>query len=106
MSELYFVEVNYRVPGKPVTTYFPERDASDLTRAETIKDVRAGQYEDASRIIAVDLDKGTSRDATKEIAQDILDGIDELPLLFLQEFLEHALGVRVVASVLREMEAA
>lgn len=106
MGELYLIEVSYRDRAGRFDQYFPERDTSDLTRAETVKDIRTGQYEDVNRVIAIDLDKGAARDATKEIAQEILDSLDELPLRFLQEFLEHVLGCQAIASVIREMKAA
>lgn len=103
---IYLLEVSCRDRDGKQSSFFPERDTSDLTRAETVKDIRTGQYEDVSRVIAVDLADGRAWDATRDIARDILNELDEPPLPFLQDFLECALGVGVVASVLREMEAA
>lgn len=104
MPELYLIEVNHFNGSTVVSRYFPERNTVDLTRAATVKEITSGEYEGVNRVLALDPDAGTSRDATKEIAQEILDAIDQPPPAFLENFLQEVLGVGTVNRVLREME--
>jgi len=96
---LYLIEVSHHGG-----VYFPERTLHDCTKAATVRAVRS-EPKDIRRILCLD-PNGRWHDATVEIAQAILDDLDREPHLDLQNFLENALGCRVVASVLREMEFA
>ena len=98
MTALYLIEVSH-----PQGAYFPERNTADLTREATIRDIRDGQFDGANRILCLS-DNGTWADATVEIAQAILDDLDQEPHWDLQNFLENALGCRAVADWYREME--
>lgn len=56
-------------------TYFPELRTGDTSKATIVADIASAQHEDIRRVIAFDLDAGTSWDASKEIAQAVLDAV-------------------------------
>ena len=67
---------------KPATLYIPiithksgdciyERDVAICTFDAVVDDIYHGQIEDVARVICVDLDAGTSTDATQEVAEAV-----------------------------------
>lgn len=67
-----------------------ETDDADTERATLVRDLLDGQYEDPVRIVAFNTAKGWSRDATEDIADELLEycaDLDEIPV-YLQDFLE------------------
>jgi hypothetical protein len=88
---IYLPEV-YSVGGN----YFPELRTGDTTKATLVADIASSQHDDVMRVIAVDPASGTSWDASKEIAQAVLDVIlvdySRVPA-WCEDFLERHLGV-------------
>ncbi len=81
--------------------YFPELKTGDTTRDTIVADIASAQHEDISRVIAIDVNAGKSWDASREIAQLVLeqhireDG--EVPR-WGRDFLEKHLGIAHVNS--------
>lgn len=96
----------YLIERTHIRPYIAECDTADLTRANAIQACK-DDPDSIRRILHLDIAAGTSRDATKEIAQAVVDALDELPVAHeLQNFLEGVLGCGVVARLVREMEDA
>lgn len=76
--------------------YFPELKMSDTTKATIVADIASAQHEDIRRVIAIDLANGKSWDASKEIAQEVLEILvseDGHVENWARGFLEEHLGV-------------
>lgn len=57
-------------PGK---TYIPELSHGDTTLHTIVADIASAQHDSVVRVIAIDLAAGTSWDASKEVAEHVLD---------------------------------
>lgn len=88
---IYLPEV-YSIGGN----YFPELRTGDTTKATLVADIASAQHDDVTRVIAIDPASGTSWDASKEIAQAVLDVIlvdySRVPA-WCEDFLERHLGI-------------
>jgi len=86
-------------------TYFPEMNLHDTTKATIVADIATAQHEDVNRVIAFDVEAGTSWDASKEIASLVLDQVinehGRVPA-WCVDFLEEQLGVGFVRQCERE----
>lgn len=84
--------------------YFPELRTGDTSKHTIVADIASAQHDSVTRVIAIDIASGTSWDASKEIAQAVLDVILEdysrVPA-WCVDFLEEHLGVNYVRSVER-----
>lgn len=79
----------------------PEMARSDQTKAMIVADLASAQHEYVSRVIAIDLASGKCWDASKEIAQAVLDitaaECSSTPS-WCVEFLEMHLGINKVQN--------
>lgn len=95
--------------GSLPSTFFPEMNTGDTTRATIVADIASAQHEDIKRIIAVDLANGKCWDASREIALDVLEIFrterDEIPD-WGRPFLEEHLGIANVNIAEREWHEA
>lgn len=98
---IYIPEIHAQRYGR----YFPELRTGDTAKAAIVADICSAQHDEVVRIIAIDLAAGTSWDASKEIAQAVLDQVlsesGEIPH-HCRNFLEEHLGVRDVMDAERE----
>src|ERR1700744_6350524 len=86
--------------GHKVEEYAPERNLSDFSRENTIKDLVDAQYENVSRILEV----GTGADVTHELMQEVADRWSQQgePLARWQfQALEMHLGTRAARNYMR-----
>lgn len=86
--------------GHHIDEYAPERDAKDMDRATTIKDIVDGQFQNLTRVIEV----GTNNDVTLDLAREVMTvwAHQGEPLSFWQyEFVELHIGTRAARSFLR-----
>ena len=85
-------------------SYFPELHTGDTSKATIVADIASAQHDDVRRVVAFDLIAGTSWDASKEIAQAVLDAIltdyARVPAWCI-DFLEEHLGVHTVRAAER-----
>lgn len=85
--------------------YFPELRSGDCSKHTVVADIASAQHDEVHRIIAVDIANGTSWDASKEIAQAVLDVIlvdySRVPA-WCADFLEEHLGVDCVRNAEHE----
>ena len=85
-------------------SYFPELRTGDTSKATIVADIASAQHDNVRRVIAFDLDAGTSWDASREIAQAVLDVVltdsDRVPV-WCVDFLEDHLGIGYVARAER-----
>lgn len=82
--------------------YFIERGMADMSLRETVDDIASGQIMDVVRVYRANLADGTFRDASEDVARDILniicvkyDSPDEIETS-LVDFLEHHLGAGIL----------
>jgi hypothetical protein len=75
--------------------FVAERRLGDAcSRAETVRDILAGQVEDVERVIEFNPTEGTSRDVSEDIAREIAHLAGEpVGRRDLRDFLETQLGV-------------
>lgn len=89
-------------------TYCPELEPSRMRRAELVSDILDAQHEDVVRVLAVDIESGTSWDATREIADDVFNHLihtgSNVPE-WLEEFLEANIDMNELAPHLRQLAA-
>jgi hypothetical protein len=79
-----------------------------LSKAELVQDIADGQHENVDRVIGINVEAGASWDASREIAQAVLDTLpynEPIPA-YVFDFLEDHLGCQVMARVERERMAA
>lgn len=85
--------------------FFPELRKGDTTKSALVSDICHSMHGDTWRVIAIDLANGTSWDASKEIAQAVLDVIltdySRVPA-WCVDFVEEHLGVNYVRSCERQ----
>lgn len=84
--------------------YVPERNVSDLGRAETIADIAAGQVENVVSVIEVNIADLTSRDVTSDIAREVMTlwANDGEPLTDWQrDFVEQLVSIEAANSFRR-----
>lgn len=81
-------------PRRAAKTYIPELSHADTTLHTIVADIAAAQHDDVVRVIAIDLTSGTSWDASKQVAEHVLDivltengRVPEWCIDFLQEHL-------------------
>ena len=89
-------------------SYCPELEPSRMRRAELVSDILDAQHEDVVRVIAVDVENGTSWDATREIADDVFNhlirtGSNIQP--WLVDFLDANIAMNELAPHLRQLAA-
>lgn len=86
-------------------SYFPELSHGDTTKATIVADIASGQHEEVSRVFAFNLTEGTSWDASKEIAYDVMDQVlgeyGYVPQ-WCVNFLEDHLGSPIVVAAERQ----
>jgi len=90
-NPFYLVTVAHRAGA-----YTPERNLTDIGRAETIDDIATGQFEGVVQVIECDIAAGTSRDVTNEIAREVMTrwAIDGEPLTCDQiDFVEQCVSI-------------
>lgn len=87
-SPLHLVILSGPYSTKEPFDWVSEVAISDLTREGVKKQIASGQWDDVKQIIEVDLTKGTSRDVTAEVAQEIASTYDSQDPIFeeLQDF--------------------
>lgn len=78
-----------------------ERSAGDMTKAETIKDILNGQFDNVAFIYCICAAEGTCRDVTEDMAREILDK-HELLSASARDFIEQVLGCATLAQIERE----
>lgn len=86
--------------GHYIEEYAPERNARDMNRATTIRDIADGQFENLSRVIEI----GTGADVTADFAKEVMTiwARSGEPLSYSQyEFVELHVGTRAARSFLR-----
>lgn len=97
---LYIPEIHHQTGN-----YFPELRKWDTSKPAIVADICRAQHDDVIRVIAVDLACGKSWDASKEIAQAVLDAViaeyGHVPNWCLNFCQEH-LGVAYVGQAERE----
>ena len=81
---------------------------SRMRRAELVADILDAQHEDVVRVLAVDIQTGTSWDATREIADDVFNhliqtGSNVQP--WLVDFLEANISANELAPYMRRLAA-
>lgn len=54
-------------------TYIPELRGGDTSLQSIVSDIAAAQHDSVSRVMAIDLAAGTSWDASKQVAEHVLD---------------------------------
>lgn len=54
-------------------TYIPELRGNDTSLHSIVSDIAGAQHDNVSRVIAFDLGAGTSWDASKQVAEHVLD---------------------------------
>lgn len=96
---IYLIERDHRDGA-----YIVETSLGQADRAATIAAVRS-EPKDVNRVLRLNPD-GTWTDATREIAQAVMDGLDEPPRDGVRDLLENVFGCRAVADLCREMENA
>ena len=88
--------------------YTPEMETSRMRREELVADILDGQHSDVVRVLAVDVESGTSWDATREIADDVFNHIirtgSNVQPWFL-DFLEANINMNELAPYLRRLAA-
>lgn len=67
---LYIPQLADHGPGK---TYIPELSHGDTSLHTIVADIAGAQHDDVVRVLAVDLAAGTSWDASKQVAEHVLD---------------------------------
>jgi hypothetical protein len=89
-------------PRREGKTYIPEIPFGRLGKAEVIADIASAEHEEV--VIGVDLSAGTSWDASKEIAQAVLELVlrdDDRTPAWCIDFLREQLGVNYVRAAER-----
>lgn len=85
--------------------FYPDRRLSDLTKATIVADIASAQHDDVVRVVAFDVEAGTCWDASREIAQAVLDVIlqdySRVPA-WCEDFLERHLGIHNVREAEHE----
>lgn len=84
--------------------YFPELRNGDTTKATIVADIASAQHDAVIRVIAFDIQAGTSWDASAEIAHAVLDVVlnDQAHVPhWCRDFLEEHLGVNYVQACQR-----
>jgi len=88
--------------------YTPEMETSRMRRAELVADILDAQHEDVVRVIAVDVESGTSWDATREIADEVFNHLvrtgSNVPA-WLIDFLEANISYNELTPYLRHLAA-
>lgn len=86
-------------------TYIPEMRTGDTTLHTIVADIAGDQHDDVIRVIAIDINSGSSWDASKEVAQHVLDIVltehSRVPEWCI-DFLQEHLGVNYVRSAERQ----
>lgn len=85
--------------------YIRERNADELDRTSTIRQLAEGQFDVPHKVIEYDLESGACRDVTRELAAEVANqwAEDGEPLSdWRREFIELSLGVAVANSFARE----
>jgi len=106
MAKLYFIETNLYRGSIKSGSVFVERSTMEMDLKSTVTDILEGQVTDINAVYCADLEAKTFTDATKEVAQAVLDRLDQEPSRDVLDFLEEGLGCATVARVCREMEFA
>lgn len=86
--------------GQHIDEYAPERELKDMGRAETIKDIATGQFENLTRVLEI----GTGTDVTADFAKEVMTrwAHQGEPLSHRQySFVEMFVGTRAARSFLR-----
>jgi hypothetical protein len=81
---------------------YREADEFEANRGDVIRQIAEGQFNKAARVIAFNVAEGWSRDATEDIAKDILDHAlrkTEQLSRSAQEFIERVLKQDVPAGI-------
>jgi len=77
--------------GQHIDEYSAERDAKDMDRATTIRDIADGQFETLSRVLEI----GTGLDVTEDFAREVMtiwaDGGESLSY-WQRQFVEFHVG--------------
>jgi hypothetical protein len=100
---LHAILCRVKARGRAVGWYAVERAAEDMTRAATIRDIKAGQVEDVVAVIAFNPIEHVADDVTEDIAIAIAGSLDpgEPISAELRDFIEtyagldYARGLRV-----------
>ena len=50
-----------------------ERKLSDMTLAETVKDIVGGEFDSVAFVFCLNPDEGTMRDVTEDVAREVLN---------------------------------
>lgn len=60
-------------PRNTGKTYIPELRSSDTTLHTIVADIAGDQHDNVVRVLAVDIETGSSWDASKQVAEHVLD---------------------------------
>lgn len=84
--------------------YMPERDWNRVDWKSTARDIACGQIERVHAVYAFGRDIPSTEDMARDVLGIVLDDYEEIPGPQ-RDFLETALGCRVVADALRQRAA-
>lgn len=95
--------------GTNIGLWVAADEITKMDRFEAIRWIAAGELTDVAKVIAFDLDNGTCRDATREIAAEVMTrwATNGEPLKDWQyEFVEHHVSMQAARSFQRDEEFA